>query len=98
MIKYDIEKFHELFENKEEVVPGCALFRLDGEIGEIVKSCDSLEEAQDELKKCKASVHFTGVYYDVVEYYIIKNEYDEDGKDVTFSPENMGGCMILEDW
>lgn len=51
-----------------------------------IASCETLEEAQEKLKKLKTDIkenHYNGTFYNVTEYYIEENEYDEDGEWLT---------------
>ncbi len=50
---------------------------------ELIKSFDNKDEAIEELKKYKSDIRELkgnlGTYYEVTEYYIVENTYDEDG-------------------
>lgn len=98
VIKYDVCKFNEDFYNESDVEPGCTLCRIDGSMYKIISSCDTIEQAEEELKKYKPYVDFYSYKYGVVEYYILKHEYDEYGDDVTCTEETCGCNMIPENW
>lgn len=46
----------------------------------VVKSFDTKEEAMEALRRYKSDVNVHSSYFDVVEYYIEENDYDEDGE------------------
>lgn len=98
MVKYDVAKFEELFADSADVIPGCAIFRIDGNHYKIVESCDTLSAAIEKIKSHSAGVVQFGKYYHVHEFCILKHEYDEDGDDVTFAEENLGDVLISENW
>lgn len=62
-----------------EIVQGCTFF-CDDVFSELVKSCDTLEEAREALGKYKTDItHYDG-YYLVTEYCVLPEIYDEDGE------------------
>lgn len=80
MKKYELKKanievsYNERCEIKEGVTNGC-------EEPELVKSFDTLEEAKEELNRYQSSItKLSGGIYNVEEYYIEQNIYDEDGE------------------
>lgn len=68
--------------DKDRIAPGCTLDQGDCD-PELIKSFDSKEEALEELKKYKSDIRELkgrlGTYYQVTEYYVEENTYDEDG-------------------
>lgn len=84
MTKYDlVENSREIpARNRDEIRPGCTCEQDDwGD--RIVKSFDNKAEALEALKAYRSDVRREnphGVpYYLVTEYYVEKNDYDEDG-------------------
>lgn len=71
------------YKNRKAIKSGVTL-EADDQEPEIIKSFDTLEEAQKELKKRKSSItrlsNHGMTYYLVEEYYIEENYYDEDGE------------------
>lgn len=68
-----------------EIVQGCTFF-CDGVSEELIKSCDTLEEAREVLKKYKTDITYysgnaEGCYL-ITEYCILPEIYDEDGETV----------------
>ena len=64
-----------------EIVQGCTFF-CDGVSEELIKSCDTLEEAREVLKKYKTDITAYGGCYLVTEYCVLPEIYDEDGETV----------------
>lgn len=69
------------YKDRKKIKPGAC---LDMEVPDpvTVARYDTLEEAQAKLKEFKTDIkenHYNGTYYNVTEYYIEENEYDEDG-------------------
>lgn len=68
-----------------EIVQGCTFF-CDGVSEELIKSCDTLEEAREVLKKYKTDIIYysgnTEGCYLITEYCILPEIYDEDGETV----------------
>lgn len=66
-----------------EIVQGCTFF-CDGVSEELIKSCDTLEEAREVLKKYKTDITYysgnTEGCYLITEYCILPEIYDEDGE------------------
>lgn len=62
----------------------------------VVKSFDTKEEALAELKKLNSDVTRRSGYFDIVEYYVEENDYDEEGEWISggdiweFSPFRIG--------
>lgn len=80
--KYEIRRNDCQVRKESETEEGCTLQQRDQE-PEIMKSYDTLAEAKEALKKYKGSVEYirdTVSFFQVVEYYIEQNEYDEDGE------------------
>jgi hypothetical protein len=84
-----MKKF-ELFKNdieinwrdKDKIVEGCTMEQGDCD-PELIKSFDNKDEALKELKNYKTDIRELsgnlGKYYEITEYYIQENTYDEDG-------------------
>lgn len=62
-----------------EIVQGCTFF-CDDVFEELIKSCDTLEEAREALGKYKTDITAYDGYYLVIEYCILPETYDEDGE------------------
>lgn len=62
-----------------EIVQGCTFF-CDDIFSELVKSCDTLEEARETLKRYKTDITAYDGCYLVTEYCIFPEIYDEDGE------------------
>lgn len=62
-----------------EIVQGCTFF-CDDVSEELIKSCDTLEEAREALGKYKTDITAYDGYYLVTEYCILPETYDEDGE------------------
>lgn len=66
-----------------EIVQGCTFF-CDDVFEELIKSCDTLGEAREVLKKYKTDITYysgnTEDCYLVTEYCILPEIYDEDGE------------------
>lgn len=83
MKKYEIiERISELrYVDRMDIEEGCTRFEPDQDL---IKSFDSLEEAKEELKKYKTNIReFSAAsmrYFEVTEYCVEENEYDEDGE------------------
>lgn len=83
-------KKYELFKNdieislrdKDRIVEGCTLDQGDCD-PELIRSFDNKEEALSELQNYKSDIRELkgnlGTYYQVTEYYVQENTYDEDG-------------------
>lgn len=87
MKKYDIVKRPVLFGYKErkEIRKNCTSFCEDEEF---IKSFNTLEEATKEFGKYKTEINTYpgkhGEIYEVIEYAIQENLYDEDGEFETY--------------
>ena len=85
MVRYEIIKnTREIsYKKRSEIKEGCTLNQRDQE-PEIIKAFDKKEDALNELKSYKSDISkfngVAGLYYLVTEYYVEKNEYDEDGE------------------
>lgn len=83
MTKYEIiERIMEIrYKDRMDIEEGCTRFEPDQDL---IKSFDSLEEAKEELKKYKTNIRkFSAAsmrYFEVTEYCVEENEYDEDGE------------------
>nr|DAF69786.1 MAG TPA: hypothetical protein [Caudoviricetes sp.] len=81
MKKYNVYKATREINEREisEIVKGCAFF-CDGVSEELIKSCDTLEEAKEVLVKYKTDITAYDGCYLVTEYCILPEIYDEDGE------------------
>lgn len=61
------------------IVQGCAFF-CDGVDEELIKSCNTLEEAREALGKYKTDITPYDGCYLVTEYCVLPEIYDEDGE------------------
>ena len=79
LMKNDIEIN---WRDKDKIVEGCTLIQGDCD-PELIKSFDNKDEALEELKNYKSDIRELkgnlGTYFEVTEYYIVENTYDEDG-------------------
>ena len=84
-MKYEIIKnTREIsYKNRKEIKEGCTL-EQDNMMPEIIKSFDNKDEALKELKSYESDIKrlsgAAGTYYNVTEYYVEENEYDENGE------------------
>lgn len=62
-----------------EIVQGCTFF-YDGVSEELIKSCDTLEEAKEVLARHNTDITAYDGCYLVTEYCILPEIYDEDGE------------------
>lgn len=62
-----------------EIVQGCTFF-CDDIFSELVKSCNTLEEAREALGKYKTDITPYDGCYLVTEYCVLPEIYDEDGE------------------
>lgn len=79
-VKYEIKRNDCQVRKESETEEGCTLQQRN-QMPEVLESYNTLEEAREELKKYKGSVEYIKdvvPYFQVVEYYIEQNEYDED--------------------
>lgn len=81
MKKYNVYKATREIKERDisEIVQGCTFF-YDGVSEELIKSCDTLEEAREALEKYKTDITAYGRCYLVTEYCILPEIYDEDGE------------------
>ena len=81
MKKYNVYKAtREIIERDiSEIVQGCTFF-YDGVSEELIKSCDTLEEAREALGKYKTDITAYDGCYLITEYCILPEIYDEDGE------------------
>lgn len=81
MKKYNIYKATREIKDRDisEIVQGCTFF-YDGVSEELIKSCDTLEEAKKVLTKYKTDITPYGGCYLVTEYCVLPEIYDEDGE------------------
>lgn len=83
MKKYELVKRSAEINWKERksIAPGCT---MNDPKPEKIKEFESLEEAQKELKNYKSDIRKTsgniGTLYEVTEYVIEENEYDDEGE------------------
>lgn len=81
MKKYNVYKATREIKERDisKIVQGCTFF-YDGVSEELIKSCDTLEEAREALEKYKTDITAYGRCYLVTEYCILPEIYDEDGE------------------
>ena len=83
MKKYEL-KMNSVEVKKEDVREGCAAVDDMNAQPTLIKSFESKEEALEELKKHNTEIYsisaVVGTVYNVTEYYVEENEYDEDGE------------------
>lgn len=81
MKKYNVYKAAREIKERDisKIVQGCTFF-YDGVSEELIKSCDTLEEAREALEKYKTDITAYGRCYLVTEYCILPEIYDEDGE------------------
>lgn len=81
MKKYNVYKATREIKERDisEIVQGCTFF-CDGVFEELIKSCDTLEEAKEVLAKHKTDITDYDGRYLVTEYCILPEIYDEDGE------------------
>ena len=83
-MKFELKECTREIKYKErfEIAAGCTANQDDCE-SKLIKSFDSKEDALEELKNYKTEINSfssnTGTRYNVTEYYVEENEYDEDG-------------------
>lgn len=83
MTKYEIKKATREFKgykNRHKIREGCTVVAEGDIFDEIVKSFDSKDEALNALKAYTSTIDISGDLYEVTEYYVEENEYDEDGE------------------
>lgn len=81
MKKYNIYKATREIKDRDisEIVQGCTFF-CDGVSEELIKSCGTLEEAGETLKRHKTDITPYDGCYLITEYCILPEIYDEDGE------------------
>ena len=81
MKKYNVYKATREIKERDisEIVQGCTFF-CDGVFEELIKSCDTLEEAREVLAKHKTDITDYDGRYLATEYCILPEIYDEDGE------------------
>lgn len=81
MKKYNVYKATREIKEKyiSEIVQGCTFF-CDGVSEELIKSCDTLEEAKEVLARHNTDITAYDGCYLVTEYCILPEIYDEDGE------------------
>ena len=81
MKKYNIYKATREIKDRDisEIVQGCTFF-CDSVSEELIKSCDTLEEAKEVLAIYKTDITPYGGCYLVTEYCVLPEIYDEDGE------------------
>jgi len=83
-IKFEIRKdnIEIAYKDRMNIKPGCTLDNLNSD-SEIIESFDTKEDAIEALKKYITDISTfssaNGTVFDVTEYYVEGNEYDEDG-------------------
>lgn len=83
MKKYEVKEstIEVNYKNRKNIKAGVSL-ESENQEPTIIASFDTLKEAQKKLKELKTDIkenHYNGTFYNVTEYYIEGNEYDEDG-------------------
>jgi hypothetical protein len=83
MKKYEVKEstIEVNYKNRKNIKAGVSL-ESENQEPTIIASFDTLKEAQKKLKELKTDIkenHYNGTFYNVTEYYIEENEYDEDG-------------------
>lgn len=81
MKKYNIYKTTKEIKERNmcDIVEGCTVSG-DDIFNELVKSCDTLEEAGETLKRYKTDITPYNGCYLVTEYCVLPEIYDEDGE------------------
>lgn len=81
MKKYNVYKATREIKERDisEIVQGCTFF-CDDVFEELIKSCDTLEEARETLKRYKTDITAYEDCYLITEYCILPEIYDEDGE------------------
>lgn len=81
MKKYNIYKTTKEIKERNmcDIVEGCTVSG-DDIFSELVKSCDTLEEAGETLKRYKTDITPYDGCYLVTEYCVLPEIYDEDGE------------------
>lgn len=81
MKKYNVYKATREIKERDisEIVQGCTFF-CDDVFIELVKSCNTLEEAREALGKYKTDITPYDGCYLVTEYCVLPEIYDEDGE------------------
>lgn len=83
-IKFEIKKdnIEIAYKDRMNIKPGCTLDNLNSD-SEIIESFDTKEDAIEALKKYTTDISTflsaNGTVFDVTEYYVEGNEYDEEG-------------------
>lgn len=83
-IKFEIKKdnIEVAYKDRMNIKPGCTLDNLNSD-SEIIESFDTKEDAIEALKKYTTDISTfssaNGTVFDVTEYYVEGNEYDEEG-------------------
>ena len=83
-IKFEIKKdnIEIAYKDRMNIKPSCTLDNLNSD-SEIIESFDTKEDAIEALKKYTTDISTfssaNGTVFDVTEYYVEGNEYDEDG-------------------
>lgn len=83
-IKFEIRKdnIEIAYKDRMNIKPGCTLDNLNSD-SEIIESFDTKEDAIEALKKHITDISTfssaNGTVFDVTEYYVEGNEYDEEG-------------------
>lgn len=84
MVKYELVTESGRIERKDErtIKPGCVCEQTGDRFPEILKSFDNKVDALNELKNCQSYIRevqgFRGSWYEVEEYYVQENEYDDE--------------------
>ena len=85
MKKFELKRATAEVKNLEDVKRGCTLKGIDVN-DEVIESFENETTALEELKEYKSTARkikgygWNNTYYDVTEYYIEENSYDEDGE------------------
>jgi len=84
MTRYELMKNTRMirYADRLEIKPGCTVDQVDQD-PELIASFEPKADALAELGKYKSSVSKSGRLFEVVEYYVEENQYDEDGEFVS---------------
>lgn len=83
MVKFELVKESRNINRKDAKVikPGCVCEHLGDHFDEVLKSFDNKSDALEELKKYQSSITEYGSLYEVEEFYVEENEYDDEEPD-----------------
>lgn len=90
-IKFEIKKdnIEIKYKDRDQIKPGCTLDNMNSN-PEILETYETKEEAIEALRKYKTEIskfsYSAGMMFDITEYYVEENVYDDDGE-----PESCNG-------